>query len=366
MDFAFAPGTTGFDGYLRGLLSARSNTTLITKPTVTTVETFLKELVSSSLQGGDLIGGSHASDEGFLFLALDGTTAPLPVNWDMLVAVDTSKTINIPAAVKSPDTKFHFKGCSIGSDDSLPFLTLLKSALDNPQSVTAPKYFYHLGLFSKTGIFESMSYGYRLMSKTAYATRTALIDDYKAAGFTEELDGTPVPDANWSKWIKAKLALAPATKHKVQFDFPVTINPAAGGISAIPHLEAECRSRREHYTYVINGAAPYPTTQADRETFLKTTMSGDADFQSSHLYPVYQRLHFSDFDSFFDGFSWTFTVKGSTFNAVGTHFVYTVVVPILKPGTTDELIYNFYPAGGGAPVMNFLEDNAAFDLFGIV
>jgi hypothetical protein len=113
-------------------LAARANTTLITKRGVTTVQKFLQELVSSSLQGGDLIGGSHVSDEGFLFLALDDTTTPLPVNWDMLVAVDASKTINIPPAVSSPDTKFHFKGCSIGSDDSLPFLTQLKSALGGP------------------------------------------------------------------------------------------------------------------------------------------------------------------------------------------------------------------------------------------
>lgn len=365
MDFTFCPGTTSFEGLLRGVLGVRSNTTLITKPTVTTVEKFLNELFSSSLQGGDLIGGSHASDEGFLFLALDDTTTPLPVNWDMLVAVDTSKTINIPAAVRSPDTNFHFKGCSIGSDDSLPFLTLLKSALDNPQSVTAPKYFYHLFFFSKTGVFESMAYGYRLMSKTAYASRAALIADYKAASFTEELDGTPVPDANWSTWIKASLELKPARSHKVQFNFPVTINPAAGGISAIPHMDAECRSRREHFTYTITGGT-FPTSQADRETFLKNTMSGDSDFQSSHPYPIYRRLHFTDFDSFFDGFSWAFTVKGSALNAVGTHFVYTVIVPILKPGTTDELIYNFYPAGGGTPVMNFLEDNAAFTMFGIV
>jgi hypothetical protein len=210
-----------------------------------------------------------------------------------------------------------------------------------------------------------MFYGYRLMSKTAYTSRNKLIDDYKAAGFTEELDGTPVPDTNWSTWIKSRLDLKPATSDKVQFDFPVTINPAAGGISAIPHLQAQCRSRREHYTYRITGGS-FPTTQADRETFLKNTMSSDPDFQSSHLYPVYQRLHFASFDDFFDGLSWAFTVRGSTLNAVGTHFVYTVVVPILNPGTTDELIYNFYPLGGGAPVMNFLEDNVAFTLFGIV
>jgi hypothetical protein len=232
MDFAFAPGTTSQDGRLRRMFAARTSTTLISKTGVDSVADFLQELVSQSLAGGDLIGGSHASDEGFLFLPLDNTTTTLPVDYDALVTVDSAKTINIPSAVSSPTTSFHFKGCAIGSDDSLPFLTLLKDALDNPQSVTAPKYFHGLYEFTGQGIFEFMAYGYRLMKKTAYANRAALIADYKAAGFTQDLDGTAVPDANWSKWIKAKLKLAPPTKDKVKFSFPVTINPATGGVAA--------------------------------------------------------------------------------------------------------------------------------------
>jgi hypothetical protein len=35
----------------------------------------------------------------------------------------------------------------------------------------------------------------------------------------------------------------------------------------------------------------------------------------------------------------------------------------VKAGTTDEMIFNFYPSGGGAPTINFKEDNAAFDFF---
>src|SRR5665213_143646 len=152
MDYAFAPGTTAQDGRLRRMFTARTNTQLISKAGVATLADFLSELQTQGFTAGDLVAGSHASDEGFLFLRLDSTTQPPasgstkfePVDYEMLEAVDTSKTINIPASVKGTDTSFHFKGCAIGSDDSLPFLTLLKHALDTPGNVTAPKYFHGL------------------------------------------------------------------------------------------------------------------------------------------------------------------------------------------------------------------------------
>ncbi len=363
MDFAFAPGTTGQDARLRLMLSARASTTLITATGVDTVQDFLQNLVTSSSKGGDLLGGSHASDEGFLFLPLDSTTTTMPVSYDDLVTVDSNNTIHIPAAVRSPDTKFHFKGCAIGSDDSRPFLTLLKHALDNPQSVTAPKYFHGLYEFTGQGVFEFMGYGFRVMNKTAFPNRTALINAYKATAFTYDLDGTPVPDANWSTWIKRTLVLSPATSHKVQFDFPAKINPAAGGISAISDLPAQCRSRREEYTYALTGVTP-PSGGAAQLTFLQTQMSSDPVFQSTHPYPMYQRMHFANFNDFFNGLSWKITVNGTDLNAVGSHYVYTVLIPILKPATTDDLLFNFYPASG-SPVMNFKEDNAAFTMFGV-
>ncbi len=365
MDYAFAPGTTAQDGRLRRMLTARANIKVITTAGVSTVADFLQALVAQSVTADDLIAGSHASDEGFLFIDLDSTTSQ-PINYEMLEKVDTSGTINIPTGVKGANTSFHFKGCAIGSDDSLPFLTLLKKALDNPQSVTAPKYFHSLFEYNGQGIFESMAYGYRVMSKAAYPNRAALIADFTAAGFTEELDGTAVDPAKWSKWIRPTLKLAPANSHKVKFDFPVTIAPAAGGISAISDLQAECRSRAERYTYALTvSSGPIPADLPGRVALLQTEMSSDPVFQSSHDYPVYQRMHFSDFNAFFTGFSWKASLTGKTLNFVGTHYVYTLVIPILKPATTDELIYNYYPVTG-APVINFLEDNASFKLFGVV
>jgi hypothetical protein len=364
MDQAFAPGTTGQDGRARRMLTARANTHLVTTVGVTTVAGFLQALVAQSITADDLVAASHASDEGFLFLNLDSTTS-LPIDYEMLEQLNTSGTIHIPASVQGATTSFHFKGCSIGADDSLPFLQLLKQALDNPQSVTAPKYFHSLFEFTGQGIFESMAYGYRVMNKTAFPDRAALIAAFTAAGFTEELDGTPVPAANWSKWIKSKLQLAPANSHKLPFNFPVTISPSAGGVSAIADLHAECRSRAEHFTYVLTvTGGPIPPDLPGRVALLQTELASDPKFQSTHAYPIYQRMHFADFNDFFNGFSWRATLQGNTLNFVGTHYVYTLLIPILKPGTADELIYNYYPVTG-APVMNFEEDNASFVLFGV-
>lgn len=359
------------------MLTARANTQLISKAGVATLADFLNELQTQAFTAEDLIAGSHASDEGFLFLRLDSTTQPPspgstkfePVDYEMLEVVDASKTINIPAGVKGADTSFHFKGCAIGSDDSLPFLTLLKHALDNPSSVTAPKYFHGLYEFAKLGIFEFMSYGYRIMSPTPFADIPSLIAAFIAEGFTEELDGTAVPDPSWTTWIKSSLKLAPADSHKVQFNFPVTISPAAGGISAIPDVHAECRSRAEKFPYDLTVTGAMPPDNPSKIALLQSEMPLDPTFVDTHPYPVYQRMHFADFDSFWNGLTWKVaSVKGNVIHFVGKHYVYTVVVPVLTPGTsatTNELIYNFYPVTG-APVMNFLEDNAAFDLFGVV
>jgi hypothetical protein len=367
MDYAFAPGTSPYEGYLRSMLQHRISTTLISNAGLTSIADFLGQLVTQTVTGaGDLVPGSHASDEGNLFLALDSTTTTLPVNYEILDAVKTSGTINIPAAVRGATTSLHFKGCRIGSDDALPFLQLLKEALDNPQSVTAPKYFHGLYNFSGVGVFEHMDYSYMVMNITPYPDTASLVAAFVAGGFTQGLDGTAVPDANFKTWVKPTLNLKPANQDKVKFNFPVAITPKAGGIGSIPQLKAQCRSRAEKFTYTVSGLSSIPTSDADRLALIKSGMDSDPMMQDTHPYPLYQRLHFPDFDSLWTGLDWKTSVNGTDLIAVGTHYVYTLVIPILKPGsTTNELVYNFYPATG-TPVMNFLEDNATYNMFGVV
>jgi len=371
MDFGFAPGTTPWEGFLRDMLKARNNTTLIDKRGKRTVADFLGELVAEAVSAEDLVPGSHASDEGAVFLALDSSTG-VPVDYEALETVKTNGTINIPAAIRSATTSVHFKGCRLGNDDALPYLQLLKEALDNPTSVTAPKFFH--GLYELSGgpsagaVFEYMAYPYTVMNITPYPDTASLVAAFVAEGFTEQLDGTPVPDDNFKTWVKSSLKLKPARAHKVQFNFPVAITPATGGRNALSNLKAECRSRAETYPYTLSWTGPIPPAKADQLALVKTAVTAEPTMQSTHAYPMYQRMHFPDFDSFWDGMSWQVSVKGSNIIAIGTHYVYTLVIPILVPGTsatTQELLFNFYPTSG-TPVMNFEEDNATYDMFGVV
>jgi hypothetical protein len=366
MDQAFAPGSSPQDRRLRLMFTARTNTTL-QKPTgATSIEDFFNFLKNSSLTADDLVVGSHASDEGFLLIALDASHATLPVSYEDVDAVDTSGTIHIPAAVKGPDTSFHFKGCAIGSDDSLPFLNLLKSALDNPTQVTAPKFFHGLSEFRGTGVFEFMGHNYRVLDKDGFAKRDDLVDAFiNAVPPLTRLDGTAVPDADIKQWVRKGLPLKPAKTAKRPIPFPVKIVPKTGGIDAIDDPAAECRSRREQYTYQLDTGSAPPAGLTARIAAMRPFLEAEPDQQSTHAYPIYQRLHYPSFDDFFDNQVWTITLKGTVQYWVGTHFVYTLVIPVVKPGTTDELIFNFYPASG-APTMNFLEDNAVYDLFGQV
>lgn len=348
------------------MFAARNNTTLQTPTGATSIEDFFDYLKNSSLTADDLVVGSHASDEGFLMIALDAIHNTLPVSYEDVDAVDTSGTIHIPAGIRGADTSFHFKGCAIGSDDSLPFLTLLKSALDNPKQVTAPKFFHGLYEIRGTGVFEFMGHNYRILDKDGFTKRDDLVTAFiNAVPPLTRLDGTSVPDADIKKWVRRGLALKPAHSDKKPIPFPVKIVPQTGGRDAIGDPPAECRSRREEYTYQLDTGSAPPAGLAARIAAMRPFLEAEPDEQSTHAYPIYKRLHYASFDDFFDNQVWTVTLNGTVQNWVGTHFVYTLVIPVVKPGTTDELIFNFYPASG-APTMNFLEDNVAYNLFGQV
>jgi hypothetical protein len=364
MDYAFAPGTSEYEDYLRSMLTLRTNTRLIVKAGLKSIADFLGELVAEAVTADDLVAGSHASDKGYLFLALDSTTTTLPINYEDLEQASTSGSIKIPAAIRGPTTSLHFKGCRIGADDASPFLKLLKQALDNPQNVTAPKYLHVLTqLRPFYGVFESMGYSYRVMSSSPFPDSAALIAAFVAGNFTQ-VDGTSVPATSWSGWVKEGLTMKPALRDKVKFSFPVAIVPKTGGIGAISNLQGECRSEAEPFTFTLTVNGTIPTAVPDQLALIKDAIAADATMQASHPYPLYKRLHFADFDSFWNGLNWKPSVNGADLIGTGTHYVYTITVPILKPGTTNELLFNFYPASG-TPVMNFKEDNATYVMFGV-
>jgi hypothetical protein len=318
------------------MFNARNNTALDEPFGATSIRDFFNFMKSNSLSADDLVIGSHASDEGFLMIALDDSHTDLPINYEDIEAVDSSGSIHIPAGVRGSKTRVHFKGCNIGSDETLPFLRLLKSALDNPKQVTGPKFFH--GLYNKpakAGVFEFMGHDYRVISKDPFKKHDDLVTAFQGAKLTR-FDGTPVPNDDIDKLVSRKLDLNPKTSDKKPIAFPVKIVPATGGRKAIDDGPFECRSRRESWPY-----EPPPGTAANIDA-MRAALAAESTMKDTHPYSVPVRLHYKNFDDFFDGQNWKLTSRTKQ-KWVGTHFVYTLIPPVVKPGTTDELIFNFYP-----------------------
>src|SRR5262245_48461513 len=204
-----------------------------------------------------------------------------------------------------------------------------------------------------------MGHSYELVVKDAFKKHGDLVTAFQAKKFTR-LDGTQVADADIDKWVPRTLQLEPKSgTQRVTISVPVAVVPRTGALSAIDNIGAQCRAERAIYVYAPGGA-PVPKDQTELKKVLKQV----ANFQPTHPYPLYHRFHYGSFDEFFDGQTWVLTRSKQW---VGTHFVYTLLIPVTKPAkppaTTDELIFNFYPPTG-APTMNFLEDNA--EMFGRV
>jgi hypothetical protein len=362
MDFdqAFAPGATPWEVLMRTMLDRRKDTRVSNLVGNESIMDWLKSLNRSDVKANDLIVASHATDMGVLFLDLDAVHSGEPATYEALEEVESSRTIEIPVGVRKATTRFHVKGCRIGSDDCIPYLTKLKSALGNPRQVTAPKFFH--GLYNGSqGIFEWMGHSYELVVKDAFKKHADLVTAFQNKKFTR-LDGIQVADADINRWVPRTLQLAPRVgTDKVAISVPVSIVPETGSLKAIANIGAQCRSERSIFTWVP-GSAPVPPNTTE----LKKVLAQESKFQPppTHPYPIYHRYHYSSFDEFFDGQTWVLTRSRQW---IGTHFVYTLVIPVTKPSppakAINELIFNFYPPKGD-PTMNFLEDDAT--LFGRV
>lgn len=357
MHQGFAPGATAWEATMREVFNRRKDTRASLLAGNENIEDFFRNLNRNNVVADDLLVGSHASNEGILFLDLDAKRSGQVSTYEVLEEVAADDTLEIPVGIKKSTTRFHVKGCRIGADECRPYLTLLKRALGNKTPVTAPRFFH--GFYrGALGHFEWMGHSYEVKSKDAFRSRDDLVKAFQQARFTR-LDGSAVEDADINRWVRRELILSPAAQHVVALSVPVRIVPRTGDLSAIDNVGSQCRSEREIYTHI----APGLNTQAK----LKTALQAEDMFKPTHAFPFFKRQRFATFDDWFNGKSWAFTPRTNTWR--GTHFVYTLVIPVTKPAKppapTNELIFNFYPPTGD-PTMNFHEDNAAFNLFGQV
>jgi hypothetical protein len=114
-----------------------------------------------------------------------------------------------------------------------------------------------------------------------------------------------------------------------------------------------------------------PPDKAGRIALLKPSMltSTLMKFPPAHPFPYYVRYGFPDFETFYSGFDWgdpTVVLENSKqlLKYVGTTFIYRLEIPVVKMGT-NQVIFNYY-RNSGAAAIHFREDNATYEMFGVV
>jgi hypothetical protein len=343
VDYGFAPGTTAQDKRARNLFTRRVNTTLVAPKALATVRGFANFLLASATVTrpiDDALIAAHANSEGWIFIPMfpkqKGGT-----NFETLEKTlsDPAKSVAIDDAVIGYTTgdpimhSVHFKGCNIGK--APPFLTKFREALGGNVMVTAPKHFHGIYEHTAFGTFEYMAYEFQVRNKAYFANRAAILAAFDGAGFTF-VDGTAVPTSDWSKWVPKKKVSKSVTT-PVSGKLGVTI-----GKRKTIEIEREYRVTPLNFWWSIkySGGAP-PSTTAARQAAFETSVSGDAAFQSTHAYPMYERLGYPDVTAFFAGYTWKHSVKKSTLYTTGTRVEYTILLPITD--AAGNLVFNFHP-----------------------
>jgi hypothetical protein len=360
VDYAFAPGATGYDDLARQLFTNRPNTQLIQRKRMTTVDAFLHFLdtdPSVTLPADDLFLVSHGNDKAWMQIQLavgqrGGTT------FEVAEAAVTSGSVSIPTNVNHDSSgdltsmAVNIRGCRIGVAD--PFVDKLKEAFGGESDVTAALHFHDIYKDSRVGLFEYLVYGFTLISQTAFADKAATITAMDGHGFTYR-DGSAVPTALWTSWIPRNVGVGHRDTQSVFLDLGRTIGP----LTKIP-ASIQFRHDQPSFTYKIAGLGSLPAAQSDRIDDLRQALNDDATnagstFASDHPFPTFKRYDQDSIDDFVDNLNWRFSWAAnkkdptkSLMVCVGSQHEYTVLVPVTDPPdlATGKLIYNFYPPAG--------------------
>jgi hypothetical protein len=364
MDYAFVPGAG--DRALETLADVyrkRPQTTLVSEVSQgSTLAGFLetlRELITllHNSQMDDLLIGAHGSAWGQLQLTLnDG--APAIATYE---SVETATTIKIPPGVGSTNSNVRLGSCSLGS--SKPFLTVLKKALGNPKSVSAPRFIHEFApsprrFLQPTDLYEVLMYEFFVVGKRLgrdpFATRDEVKSAFTGAGFKFYDDTTAVAAYNWDNWIppEAQLELAPAIRQQIDFDLPLPL--VVGG---------SWLSNHESITQKIAGNA-VPAGEDAQRALLQTALAQDNRYTANHPFPVYKRYGYQKLEDYVNGWNWKVTtLPNNQLQYLGTRYTYELWIPVmdLQGGT---LMVNIYPEDD-PPIIRFTETTHP-ELFGIV
>jgi len=375
MDYAFAPGTTGYDNIMKDLFNQRPNTTLINQAGITRADQFIDHLETS---GGvtrpveDMIIASHGNDGGWLQIQFadidaDGDGNPdTNTTYEVLEIADSTNVADIPASVVGAASKFHIKGCKIGQNYAVPFVQKIKAALGGVVPVTAPKHFHEVWFRSDLGVLEYLGYDFSVVQATAFVNRNALLAAFGAAGLVF-IDNSAIPADYWRTNIPTQVGTGRITMRYTVNLSPALIPTSGSAMNSLRlTIDNSFRHDAERFTFTVGyGTGSPPATDTAKKADMKTSMAAEPAFQATHPFPMYARLEYDNLDQFVDGHTWTFTYDRNSHNmrCVGTRHRYTLIVPITDP-TNNNLFYNFYPyAGNLTPVTKqLLESDARFFL----
>ncbi len=352
MDYAFAPGVTGYDGLARQLFSNRPDTTLIQARGMTTVDAFLSFLNTSTtvtLPADDLYVVSHGNDKAWMQIHLTPTQSG-PTTFEVATAAVTSGAVSIPTNVNHDSAgdltsmSLNIRGCRIGV--ASPFVDELKDAFGNQSSVTAALHFHEVYRQGRVGMFEFLVYGFTLISQTAFADKAATVAAMDAHGFTYR-DGSAVPTAVWTDWIPRNVGSGHRDTKSVYLDLGRTL-----GTTTTIGTSIQFRHDQPRYTYRVGGLTALPTLHTAQLDALRAALNADASqsgstFADTHPFPTYKRYDHDSIDEFVDNMNWacSWDSTHSVMVCVGSQHEYTVLVPVTDPPdlATGKLIYNFYP-----------------------
>jgi hypothetical protein len=356
VDFGFAPGGDGYFQSMQAMFGRRSSTSLIAKQGVTAIRQFIGHLdatTSITKPVGDLLVGSHANEEGQLFIhSFAGQQGPTLFETLEETLSDTTKSIAIPDTLighnaGDPITHaFHIKGCNIGKAE--PFLLKLKESLGQNVQVTAPLFFHGLTSVSTHGVFEYLGYEFLLRRRDPFPDRRTALTVFDAEQF-KLIDGSVVPTADWNPLVPPN----PNVTRKQSV--PATLGVSLINRTTIP-TPRQYRAIEIPFVWRVTfpDVASVPTNEADQRQVLRSTLLADSRLQDAHPYPQWRREGFGSFDEFFAGYRWRCQQRGRTLICTGKRFLYVVMVAITDPARTPPsgffgngpLLFNLYPAPG--------------------
>jgi hypothetical protein len=332
------------------------------------LQEFFQELAMSPLLPRpvpEILLLSHASETGWLEMPLTDETQN-EVQFETFPKTGTA--LQIPEAILKDNANVvrpaivRIKGCRIGI--ALPFMTKMKEVLKNVSSLVAPKHFQGFGRWwddegNTIARTEWLSYCFESYSIDFDKTTVSQDNMIKALKTDKHkfYDNSAVPDDQWKTWFK-RVQVPPQVKSDTKFgenikfliQMPTSSNSTEEG-DLIGALRVSHEIRIESGPWVIGKGKP-KANQNVRRNFVKGILGNPANKSefpvcfADHKWPIWQRYlkarynPFSSLDDFMKGFDWFSEIEGSW---MGRRNRFRVIAPIIKSGTQNTLLANYYP-----------------------